>query len=78
MSNQSGAQAGGLWNTSRPVVSSDTQNLLKSKKKITNTFFLSLNKTDLLRFTLNIAMMQESKLTSFQRRTLNESMKSMY
>ena len=40
MSNQSGAQAGGLWNTSRPVVSSDTQNLLKSKKKKKTILFL--------------------------------------
>lgn len=31
--NQKGAQGGGLWNTNRPVISSDTQNLLKSITK---------------------------------------------
>ena len=51
MSNQR-IQGGGLWNSQRPNVSNDTQNLLKT-------------------------MMQESKLTSFQQRTLNKAVKSM-
>jgi len=33
MNSQRAPQGGGLWNTNRPVVSSDTQNLLKSKNQ---------------------------------------------
>jgi len=33
MNSQKATQGGGLWNTNRPVISSDTQNLLKSKLK---------------------------------------------
>ena len=50
MNNQ--ASQGGLWNTTRPNVSNETQNLLK-------------------------VMMQEAKLTNFQRRTLTNSMQSI-
>lgn len=52
MSNQNFAQ-GGLWNTTRAPISSETQNLMK-------------------------VMMQEAKLTSFQRRTLNNTMQSNF
>lgn len=44
-------QGGGMWNSQRPTVSNETQNLLKT-------------------------MMQESKLTNFQQRTLNSNIKS--
>ena len=44
-------QAGGMWNSQRPPISAETQNLLKT-------------------------MMQESKLTSFQQRSLTTNVNS--
>ncbi|RNA12546.1 UPF0193 EVG1-like [Brachionus plicatilis] len=44
-------QGGGLWNSTRPNISNETQNLIK-------------------------VMMQESKLTNFQKRTLGDHMKT--
>ncbi|CAF0748071.1 unnamed protein product [Brachionus calyciflorus] len=49
--NSQKVQGGGLWNSTRPNISSETQNLLK-------------------------VMMQESKLTNFQKRTLSNHVKS--
>ena len=35
-------QGGGLWNSAKPVISAQTQNLLKSKNKYMTNFFLNL------------------------------------
>jgi hypothetical protein len=42
MNSQRAPQGGGLWNTNRPVVSSDTQNLLKSKNQFQKYHFFQI------------------------------------
>jgi hypothetical protein len=67
-------QGGGLWNNAKPVISTETQNLLKGKQNDFTTFIISLNNNETL--FKSIVMMKESKLTNFQQRTLNSSARS--
>lgn len=72
MSNQRGQSGGGLWNTTRPSISAETQNMLKGNLTPNFSLFL-LGQRVIFQFEV---MMQESKLTNFQQRTINDKLSS--